>query len=103
APQPPAPQSDFSDTVNASFQSPTDEDTAGIPDWLRNIPTDEIRRVMESDDLEEDIALEPFTFEGAEPSTAAAAPQGDVPSWLSNLDEKGSGQADSGPSWLNDL
>ncbi len=104
APQPPAPQNDFSDTVNASLQPSTDdEDLADIPDWLRNIPTDEIRRVMESDDLEEDIALEPFTFEGAEPSTPPSEPQSDVPSWLSGLGEKETDQADSGPSWLNDL
>ncbi len=37
-------------------------DDGDIPSWLRDIPTDEIRRVMEADD-EEEITLEPFSFD----------------------------------------
>jgi hypothetical protein len=73
---------------------------AGLPAWLRDIPSDEIRRVMEGD--EEGITAEPFTFDQL-PEQASAAPSADVSSWLSGVSEATGDDTDSGPAWLSGL
>jgi hypothetical protein len=78
--------------------APADEADADIPSWLRDIPTDEIRRVMEGED-EDEITVEPFSFDVAG-GTSDDAPATDVPSWLAGIVGETGGEADAGPSWL---
>jgi hypothetical protein len=74
-------------------------DETGIPGWLRDIPADEIRRVMESDD---EISVEPFSF--GESATQQTGESGkDVPAWLAGISGDSGEAADSGPSWLGGL
>jgi hypothetical protein len=92
---PPTPPSSFEET-----DQPSQPGDADIPAWLRDIPSDEIRRVMEGD--EEDITIEPFTFE--EPSARPAdAPAADAPAWLSGISDAAGDESDAGPDWLTGL
>jgi hypothetical protein len=80
---------------------PADADEANIPSWLRDIPTDEIRRVMAGED-EEEITVEPFSFDDGD-SASNDAPATNMPAWLADITGDSGGAADASPSWLGDL
>ncbi|NOK59717.1 MAG: hypothetical protein GFH27_549285n241 [Chloroflexi bacterium AL-W] len=75
------------------------ETSEGVPEWLRDIPMDEVREVMESD-VADDITVEPFTFEDATPSSAAT-PSDDTPNWLNTISDDSDTSTTS--SWLDDV
>jgi hypothetical protein len=77
------------------------EEVEGIPTWLRDIPDEEIQRVM-AEDESDTITVEPFTFEGVEPGAAAEtkADATELPAWLSDIDPEPAKETES---WLDEL
>ncbi|MEM8529899.1 MAG: hypothetical protein AAGF95_03595 [Chloroflexota bacterium] len=75
------------------------QETEGVPDWLRDIPMDEVREVMESD-VADDITVEPFTFEDATESSART-PSETTPNWLNTISDDNDTNMTS--SWLDDV
>lgn len=75
------------------------EETEGIPDWLRDIPMDEVREVMESD-VADDITVEPFTFE-ATTESSTGTPSEATPNWLNTISDDSDTSTTS--SWLDDV
>lgn len=60
---------------------PAANDDSGIPDWLRSISDEEIRRVTEEEDEDDALGVAPFTFDA--PAGAGTPPaQLDAPAWL---------------------
>jgi hypothetical protein len=80
--------------------TPSDADESGIPSWLRDISSDEVRAAM--GDAGEHRSVEPFSLDDI-PDSQQTEATGGLPTWLAGLTENEQSSAGSISSWFDDV
>jgi len=79
--------------------APPAADDAGIPSWLRDISSDDVRAAM--GDADEHSTAEPFSLDEL-PESQLTESTGGLPAWLADLTESEPSSAGSISSWFDD-